>query len=345
VSAGSFYADRREQRGLQTLDDNRQYLISSRFKRCFNTSGRDFILQFTIRFENKVTKAQGFLKVFPESFKQNQFSSKSPWRILFGPDIKEWMRKHIDFRVRRNRTEFVTTEPLLCFEDPLTHIFTLVIHANQSYKVLKDNFTDIESHLEDAFRYAPPREIPDPTAVKPDDWEDIETIDDPDDVPPPWAESIPPFVPDASAKRPPDWDDAAQGAWAPPLLPNPAYRPEWKPRRIPNPAFRGDWIPKNVSNPDYAPDPKFGKPEDICFIGIDVEQDVAGAIWDNILVTDDFEYAQKMLAETWAVFQDKERAMWKQRTAAEKEKQKKKDSGVDFGGDADAGTGQLPSQL
>jgi calreticulin len=345
VSAGSFYVDRREQRGLQTLDDGRQYLISSKFKRCFNTSGRDFILQFTLKLENKVEKASGYLKVLPESFKPNQFSSKSPWRIIFGPDIKQWDRKHIDFRVYRNRTEYRTDEPILCFEDKLTHIYTLVIYANQSYKVLKDNFTDIESHIEDAFHYAPPREVPDPDAVKPDDWEDIETIDDPDDVPPPWVENVPQYIPDDSAKRPADWDDETQGAWTPPLVSNPAYRRDWKPRQIPNPAFRGDWIPINVSNPDYVGDPKFGKAEDLCYIGIDVEQDVAGSIWDNILVTDDFEYAQKMLAETWAVYQDRERATWKQHEAAEKEKSEKKIQEVEFGPDGGPGTGQLPSQL
>jgi calreticulin len=344
VSAGSFYADRRDQRGLQTLDDGRQYLISAKFKRCFNTSGRDLILQFTVKLENKVEKAQAYLKLLPEALKQNQFSSKSPYRILFGPDIKQWDRKHLDYRIHRNRTEYRTSEHILCFDDRLTHVYTLVIHANQSYKILKDNFTDIESHLEDAFNYAPPREIPDPDEEKPDDWEDIETIDDPDDVPPPWLEQIPQFIPDPAAKRPADWDDAAHGAWTPPLLTNPAYRKDWAPRKIPNPAFRGDWIAKNVTNPDYVGDPKFGKPEDLCFVGIDVEHDVAGAIWDNILVTDDFEYSQKVMAETFIAHQDKERAMWKQHEAAEKEKKDKKAQDPEFG-TGDSGTGQLPSAL
>jgi calreticulin len=220
-----------------------------------------------------------------------------------------------------------------------------VIHANQSYKIIKDNFSDIESHLEDAFRYAPPRLIPDPNEIKPDDWEDIEKIDDPDDVPPPWVDNVPQFIPDESAKRPSDWNDRVQGAWTPPLVPNPVYRQDWKPRQIPNPAFRGDWIAKNVSNPDYVGDPKFGKPEDLCYVGIDVEQDVAGAIWDNILVTDDFEYAQKVLLENWAVHQDRERAMWRQHEAAEKEKSEKKGHDVEFGSEVDPGSGQLPSQL
>jgi calreticulin len=343
VSAGTSYVNRRLQRGLQTLDDNRQYLISSKFKRCFNTSGKDFVLQFTLKLDNKIEKGQAYLKVLPEGLKQNQFSSKSPWHILFGPDYKQWDRKHIDYRIYRNRTEYRTVQHILAFEDRLTHICTLVIWANQSYVILKDNFTDIDGHLEDAFTYAPPRMIPDPYDAKPDDWEDIENIDDPDDVPPPWLDTVPQFIPDDSAKRPPTWDDAAQGAWTPPLVPNPAYRADWKPRQIPNPAFRGDWVPRNVTNPDYAPDPKFGKPENLCYIGIDVEHDNAGAIWDNILVTDDFAHSQKMMTDVFFSIQEGERSLYKQ---GEAEKNKKnKGASADFGVSGGTGAGQLPSQL
>jgi calreticulin len=225
----------------------------------------------------------------------------------------------------------------------LTHCYTLVIFANQTYKILKDNFTDFEGHLEDAFTYAQPRFIPDPEAVKPDDWEDIETIDDPDDVPP-WEGTIPKFIPDALAKRPDNWDTATQGAWTPPLIENPAYNREWTPRRIPNPAFRGDWIAPNVTNPDYVPDLKFGKPEDICYVGIDVEQDVAGAIWDNILVTDDWEYSQKMMDETFLSIQEGERNMWRQ-YEAKKQAMEKKMQEPEFGGSQTGPAGKLPSEL
>lgn len=330
VSAGANYVDRRLQRGLQTLDDGREYLISSKFKKCFNTSGKDLIFQYSVKLEGKLDKGQAYLKLMSSSLKPNQLSRKSPWEILFGPDYWGWSRKHLDFRVFRNRTEYKTVQPILAFEDQFTHVYTLVIFANQSYKILKDNFTDIEGHLEDAFAYASPREIPDPLEEKPDDWEDVETIDDPDDVPPPWIANVPQFIPDDSAKRPDTWDDATQGVWTPPLIQNPEWRSDWKPRKIPNPAFRGDWVPKNIPNPDYVPDLKFGKPEDLCYVALDVEQNVAGSIWDNILVTDDWEYSQRVMEETFFTIQDLERAAMRQavmkeaqREKAEKEKSQK----------------------
>ena len=344
ISSGINYVDRRQQRGLQTVDDHREYLISSKFNKCFNTTGRDFILQFSLKLEAKIEKGQAYLKVLGNRMKPNQFSKKTPWHFLFGPDFWNWDRKHIDFRVYRNRTEYRTVQPILAFDDLYTHVYTLVIFANQSYKIMKDNFTDIEGHLEDAFTYAPPRYIPDPLEEKPDDWEDVETIDDPDDIPPPWLENVPQFIPDESAKRPENWNDATQGAWTPPLVPNPEWRKDWQPRQIPNPAFRGDWVPRNITNPDYVGDPKFGKPEDLCYIGIDVEQDSAGSIWDNILVTDDWEYAQKMMEETFFSIQEKERIVMRQ-AALNQAQREKVMRDTEFGVSGDSHGGALPSEL
>ena len=338
VSAGSFYADRRAQRGLQTLDDGREYLISSKFKKCFNTTGKDLIFQFTVKLEGKIDKGQAYIKLLPSSMKQNTFSKKTPFSILFGPDFRGWDRRHLEFRIYRNRTDYRTMQPILAFNDQLTHVYTLIIYKNQSYKILKDNFTDIESTLEEAFNYCQPKEIPDPYEIKPSDWEDIEMIDDPDDVPPPWVKDVPQFIPDPTAKRPSDWDDEANGHWFPPLVPNPDYRKEWKPRQIPNPAFRGDWQPQMIPNPDYNPDEHFGKPEDLCFVGIDVEQDVAGSIWDNILVTDDFEYSQKVMEETFLSLQQTERLVYA-RSQQKKEQTEKSLNPNEYDSD------RLPSDL
>ena len=327
VSAGSFYYDRRLQRGLQTVDDGSEYLISSKFNRCFNTTGKDLIFQFTLKLEGKMEKGQAYLKLLPESFKPHQFSRKSPYHILFGPDFRGWDRRHLDFRVFRNRTEYKTYEPILAFNDQFTHVYTLIIYSNQTYKMLKDNFTDIESTTERAFGYCQPKEIPDPFETKPSDWEERDTIDDPDDVAPEWASDVPQFIPDATAARPPDWDDAVDGVWTAPLVANPEYRRDWKPRRIPNPAFRGEWRPSTIPNPEYDPDVHFGKPEDLCYVGIDVSQDVAGSIWDNILVTDDFEYAQKMMEETFFAIQEGERVAYA-RAQQNKEKMEKSEHGL-----------------
>lgn len=325
VSAGSFYYDRRIQRGLQTVDNNREYLISSKFNKCFNTTGKDLIFQFSVKLENKMEKGQAYIKLFPESFNQGQFSKKSPFSILFGPDFNGWARKHLDFRITRNKTVYNTYQPIVAFDDQFTHVYTLIIYKNQTYKILKDNYTEIESSLENAFCYCQPKEIPDPFEEKPKDWVDDEFIDDPDDQPPEYMKNMPKFIQDLTVKRPKNWDDKINGIWTPPLIPNPDYNNKWEPRKIPNPEFKGIWEPKTIQNPDYNPDLHFGKPENLCYLGIDVTQDVSGCIWNNILVTDDFEYSQKVMEETFFSIQEGERYVFLQNNKGEILKQNNED--------------------
>jgi calreticulin len=275
----------------------------------FDTRKGDFFLffQFSVKLENKMEFGQAHMKLFTSSFQQNQFSSKTPFEIHFGPIYNDWDHYDVELKINRNRTVYTSMKPITAFKDQLTHVYTLIIYANQTYEIRKDNFAAIDGHLEDDFSYCQPREIPDPYEKKPDDWEEMEEIDDPDDIPPDDIKDILQFIPDPAAKKPPTWDAATQGEWKAPFIPNPLWRGEYKQRRIKNPAFRGDWEPNNVSNPDYNRDYGFGKPEDLCYVGIDVEQDVAGSIWDNILVTDDIAYAEQMMQDTFFAIQDGER--------------------------------------
>ena len=54
--------------------------------------------------------------------------------------------------------------------DKDTHLYTLIIHPDNSYEVLEDLETIDTGSLKDDFDILPPREIEDPDAVKPDDW-------------------------------------------------------------------------------------------------------------------------------------------------------------------------------
>jgi Calreticulin family len=60
------------------------------------------------------------------------------------------------------------------------------------------------------------RQLQDPDAKKPDDWDDRAKIDDPESVKPEGYDDIPKKITDADAKKPEDWDDEDDGAWEPP---------------------------------------------------------------------------------------------------------------------------------
>ena len=316
LSAGSYSYNRRQQRGLMAVDDDRRYTISSKFSQPFNTSGKDLIFQFMVKNEQKVQFGQTKMKLFDVNFKQNTFSAKSAYEISFGPDFDDWDRHHLELKVVRNKTEYVSTKPVLAFEDQLSHVYTLVIFANQTYQIRKDNFVDIEHTMEEDFNYCQPPRIEDPFDIKPEDWEDHAEMDDPDDLPPEEFRDVPRFIPNPNVKKPSVWDDARDGKWVQPLIPNPDFTSDWKPRRIPNPAFRGDWKARMIDNPEYNPDPGFGKPEKLGFVGIDVQLDKAGVIWDNILVTDDLGVMDEKIDDYFFSIQEGERATL-QKIAAE----------------------------
>merc|ERR1711861_12916 len=84
-------------------------------------------------------------------------------------------------------------------------------------------------------------------------------------------DDIPAQIPDPDATKPEDWDDEDDGEWEPPLIDNPDFQGEWFAKKIDNPAYVGYelWIVNN------------------------------GTIFDNILVTDDIEYAKAQGEKLW----------------------------------------------
>merc|ERR1712048_180231 len=84
--------------------------------------------------------------------------------------------------------------------------------------------------------------------------------------------------------KPEDWDDEDDGEWEPPLIDNPDYKGEWKPAQIANKDFE-----EGVQLAAY----------DSAYVGFELWIVNNGTIFDNILVTDDIEYAKKKAEEVW----------------------------------------------
>merc|ERR1711988_1039544 len=105
---------------------------------------------------------------------------------------------------------------------------------------------------------------------KPDGWDDI-----------------PKEMPDPDATVPDDWDEEDDGTWEPPNIPNPEYKGEWKVKRIDNPDYKGEWVHPEIDNPDYKDDKDMYKVCDPCdTVGFELWQVKAGTIFDDIIVTD-----------------------------------------------------------
>lgn len=112
------------------------------------------------------------------------------------------------------------------------------------------------------------------------------------------------------------------GEWEPPQIDNPDFKGEWKPKQIDNPAYKGQWKHPEIDNPEYTPDSEIYLREEVCTVGLDLWQVKAGSIFDNILFTDDPEYA-KTAAATFKATQEGEK---KQKDAIDDEERKKSEA-------------------
>ena len=77
------------------------------------------------------------------------------------------------------------------------------------------------------------------------------------------------------------------------MIDNPVYQGPWTSKKIKNPNYDGPWNAPKIPNPAYVPDPQLYSFPEICAIGLEVWQVEAGTIFDNILLTDDTEFARK----------------------------------------------------
>ena len=66
----------------------------------------------------------------------------------------------------------------------------------------------------------------------------------------------------------------------------------WRQKQIDNPDFKGIWTAPDIPNPEYTADDTLYKFDDLRYVGFELWQVTAGSVFDNVLVTDDAEYAR-----------------------------------------------------
>jgi len=181
---------------------------------------------------------------------------------------------------------------LNCETDKLSHVYTAIVRPDGTYEVLVDGVKKESGDLLADWDFLPPATIPDPSQKKPTDWVDIREVVDPaDKKPEDW--DAPKTVADPNAKKPEDWNEEDDGKWEPAQIPNPDYKGDYVPKMMPNPEYKGEWKADEIPNPDYHEDRNVAKYKDFSAVGIDVWQVKAGTIFDDILITDSVDEAEK----------------------------------------------------
>jgi calreticulin len=322
-SAGKWHADPEKDAGIQTSENYRFYAISSKFQP-FSNKDKPLVLQFTVKHEQNLDCGGGYIKLLPSEFDQSIFGGDTPYLIMFGPDICGGERKtHLILSYKGKN--YLSNRRFRVDSDTLTHQYTTLIYPNNTYQILIDNNDISHGNIEDHWDILPPKEIKDPSAVKPADWVDEPMIVDPEDKKPEGWDDIPEFILDPKATKPEDWNDEEDGAWEAPKVPNPEYKGEWRAKRIPNPNYKGPWVQPTVPNSDYVADPNLYLMENIGGVGIEIWQVTAGSIFDNIFVGDDPEEARQFSEKTFAYRQEKEKAL---KEAYDKETEKQREEAM-----------------
>jgi len=244
-------------------------------------------VQYELQLKNGLSCGGAYLKLLTASkeLALDGFHASTPYTIMFGPD-KCGTTDKVHFIMRHKspvtgeyEEKHLVTPPIPNTSDKLTHLYTAIVGADNSVKILVDNEEKKSVSLLSTTDFAPainpPTEIDDPedkkpeawvdeakiddpAASKPDEWDEDapRMIDDPDaEKPDAWVDDAPLKVPDPASEKPGDWDEDEDGEWEAPIVDNPACKPagcgEWKAPTIANPDYKGKWFAPKIDNPDY----------------------------------------------------------------------------------------------
>ncbi|KAI0249552.1 Calreticulin family-domain-containing protein [Lactifluus subvellereus] len=269
--------------GLVAKSIASHHAISAPFREAIDISNKPLVVQYEVKYQKGGNCGGGYLKLLEDGFQTSgkEFSDKTPWVVMFGPDLTcPGTKLHFIFRHKSPKTgeyeEKHLTVPPRPSIDKTTNLYTLVLHPNNTYDVLVNGDSLNRGSLLEDFTppVNPPTEIDDPEDKKPEDWVDVDRIPDPDatkpddwdedapyeildedaEKPEGWLDDEPSSIPDPDAEKPEEWDDEEDGDWIAPTVPNPKCNEApgcgvWK--RQPNPQYKGKWFAPMIDNPAY----------------------------------------------------------------------------------------------
>ncbi|KVH99491.1 Calreticulin, partial [Cynara cardunculus var. scolymus] len=275
-------------KGVQTSEDYRFYAISAEYPE-FSNKDKTLVFQFSVKHEQKLDCGGGYMKLLSGDVDQKN--------IMFGPDICGYATKKVHAILTYNGENKLIKKDVPCETDQLTHVYTFILHPDATYSILIDNEEKQTGSLYSDWDLLPSKQIKDPEAKKPEDWDEKEFIADPEDKKPEGYDDIPKEIADPEAKK-----------------------------KIKNPNYKGKWKAPMIDNPDFKDDPDLYVFPKLKYVGIELWQVKAGTLFDNVLICDDPEYAKQLAEETWGKQKDAEKAAFEKK---QQEEEESKDDPVD----------------
>lgn len=328
LSAGNIFADE-DNKGLRTSQDAKFYAMSAKFDG-FSNAGKDLVVQFSVKHDQKIDCGGGYVKVFPADFNPEELHGDSVYNLMFGPDICGYSTKKVHVIFNYDDKNHLIKKEIKCKDDQLTHVYTLHLKQDNTYEVFIDGESEKAGSLAEDWDMLKPKEIKDPDASKPEDWVNEKEIDDPEDSKPDGWDDEPEYVADPDAEKPEDWDDEMDGEWEAPMINNPEFKGEWKPKQIDNPDYKGPWVHPMIDNPEYVADDNLYAYDSWGAIGLDLWQVKSGSVFDNFHIGDDIDAA---ITEAKAVVDASKDGEEKMKEEADKAEEEAKADEADEEGD------------
>ncbi|KAI3626060.1 hypothetical protein CBS9595_001421 [Malassezia furfur] len=274
-------------KGLVLKSKAKQHAISTKLDKPITFDGtKPFVLQYEVKMQNGLSCGGAYIKLLRAGegdINAEEFSDKTPYTIMFGPDRCGATNKlHFIFHHKNPITGEFEEKQLAHPPNPrvskTTTLYTLQVNPDNTFSISVNEEQSMNGTLFDSFEppVNPPKMIDDPNDFKPADWVDEPEIPDPKaKKPKDWDEDAPAMIPDPNAKKPSDWyedqpltipdpaaekpeewDDEEDGEWTAPMVTNPrcldaAGCGEWTPPLVSNPDFKGKWTPPMIPNPKY----------------------------------------------------------------------------------------------
>jgi calnexin len=228
------------------------HAISAPLDNPIDPATSDVVVQYEVKLQKGLECGGAYIKLLTESdegIQASEFSDKTPYSIMFGPDKCGSTNKvHLILRHKSPKTGEIEEKHLTAAPQPkiskTTALYTLHLKpSDQSYEIWINDKSAKAGKLDADFNpsFVPAPEIDDPADTKPEDWVDTAKITDPDATKPEdwdedapmeipdedatmpvgWLENEPATVPDPDATKPEEWDDEEDGDWIAPSVPNP----------------------------------------------------------------------------------------------------------------------------
>ncbi|KZS93540.1 Calreticulin-domain-containing protein [Sistotremastrum niveocremeum HHB9708] len=285
VEESSVYPAIAGDKGLVAKSKAAHHAISAPFSKPVDFKTEPLVVQYEVKYQQGGNCGGGYLKLLEDGFQTSgkEFSDKTPWVVMFGPDLTcPGTKVHFIFRHKNPVTGEYEEKHLRGPPAPsiqkTTILYTLVVSPDNTFQIFVNGDSVSTGSLLEDFKppVNPEKEIDDEEDTKPEDWVDESRIPDPDAVKPEdwdedapyeiedleatkpedWLDDEPEFVPDPSVEKPEEWDDEEDGDWIAPTIRNPKCDEvsgcgEWKRPFTRNPDYKGKWTAPYIDNPAY----------------------------------------------------------------------------------------------